>query len=60
MSDQVANRSAQGVTSVIRHTIKPGAEGEYEAWLNDLAAFGHSFPGHQGANIIRPADGGHT
>jgi len=60
MSNQLTDRSGQGVTSLIRHTIKPGTEAEYEAWLNDLAAFGHNFAGHQGASIIRPAEGGHT
>src|SRR4051812_43482858 len=61
MSNQlITNRSGQGVTSLIRHAIKPGAEVVYEAWLNDLASFGHSFAGHQGASIIRPTEGGHT
>ena len=57
MSDELAVRNTPGVTSVIRHTVKPGAEEEYEAWLKELAAFGRNFPGHQGANIIRPGEG---
>jgi antibiotic biosynthesis monooxygenase (ABM) superfamily enzyme len=60
MSDQPIEPGNQGVTSVIRHTIKPGVEAEYEEWLKRLAVIGHRFPGHQGANIIRPAEGTHT
>ena len=60
MNDETGDRGAQGVTSVIRHTVKPGAEAEYEAWLTRLASLGHQFPGHQGANIIRPLEGSHT
>ena len=60
MSDEPGEVSAQGVTSVIRHTVKPGAEAEYEAWLKNLASIGHTFPGHRGANIIRPPEGSHT
>lgn len=60
MSDELNEVSAQSVTSVIRHTVRPGVEVEYEAWLKNLASIGHHFPGHQGANIIRPPKGSHT
>jgi antibiotic biosynthesis monooxygenase (ABM) superfamily enzyme len=60
MGKTVMDSGAQGVTSVIRHTIKPGLEDEYEEWLNHLAEYGHRFAGHQGANIIRPSEGMQT
>ena|SRR5690349_9501894 len=60
MGTMVTDSGAQGVTSVIRHTIKPGLEDEYEVWLNHLAEYGHRFAGHQGANILRPAEGTFT
>jgi antibiotic biosynthesis monooxygenase (ABM) superfamily enzyme len=60
MSDEPSEHGMQGVTSVISHTVKPGAEAEYEAWLKNLANVGHTFTGNQGANIIRPAKGSST
>ena len=45
------------VTSVIQHHVKPGAEAQYEAWLREITPTAQRFPGHQGANIIRPLEG---
>jgi uncharacterized protein len=45
------------VTSVIQHQVKPGTEAQYEAWLREITPTAQRFPGHQGANIIRPPEG---
>jgi antibiotic biosynthesis monooxygenase (ABM) superfamily enzyme len=60
MADELDDLDSQGVTTAVRHTVKPGMETEYEEWLKRLAAEGRRFPGHRGANIIRPAEGTHT
>ncbi len=43
------------VTGVIRRTVKPGKEEEFELWLKGVVGDALRFPGHLGANIIRPS-----
>lgn len=47
------------VTLVITHALKPGQTGNYEAWLGQIMPVAADFPGHLGANVIRPAAGAH-
>lgn len=44
-------------TVVISHLIKPGREADYEAWLGEITPEAKSWPGHLGAQIIRPVPG---
>src|SRR5690349_20261694 len=48
------------VVSVIRHDVRPGSEGVYEAWTREVVPVAQTFPGHQGVVVIRPADGSRT
>lgn len=45
------------VTLVITHALKPGQEADYEAWLGRIMPIAAEFPGHLGANVIRPGAG---
>ena len=45
------------VTSVIHHSVRPGAEGQYEAWLRRIIPIAGGFEGHRGVNVIRPPVG---
>jgi uncharacterized protein len=42
------------VTAVIRRTVRPGKEAEFELWLKGIGGDALQFPGHLGTNIIRP------
>lgn len=48
----------QGVTVVVRRRVRSDAIGEFEVWLEGILAATAEFPGHLGANVIRPAPGG--
>jgi antibiotic biosynthesis monooxygenase (ABM) superfamily enzyme len=48
------------VTSVIQHTVRPGAEADYEAWLKKITPIAKRFPGHRGIEFIRPPGGSGT
>lgn len=39
---------------VVRHRVRKGAEGRYEDWLRKIVPVAASYPGHQGAHIVRP------
>jgi antibiotic biosynthesis monooxygenase (ABM) superfamily enzyme len=45
------------VTLVITHTLLPGQAGRYEQWLGKIMPIAAEFPGHLGANVIRPSEG---
>lgn len=47
-------------TLVIRHRIAIDDRPRYEAWLNRIVPIAAAFEGHQGVNVIRPADGEET
>lgn len=48
------------VTSVVRHTVRPGKQAAYEAWLREIVPLASQSPGHRGVNVIRPASGSTT
>jgi uncharacterized protein len=43
------------ITGVVRRTVKPGKEAEFELWLKGIIGDALRFPGHLGADVIRPA-----
>ena len=43
-----------GVSVLVQRTIKPGCEADYEAWLSKIIGAARRFPGHLGANVVRP------
>lgn len=45
------------VTLVIAHTLLPGQAERYEQWLGKIMPIAADFPGHLGANVIRPQEG---
>lgn len=45
------------VTLVITHTLQPNQAARYEQWLGKIMPVAAEFPGHLGANVIRPTDG---
>ena len=45
------------VTLVITHTLRPDQAQRYEQWLGKIMPLAAEFPGHLGANVIRPTDG---
>jgi antibiotic biosynthesis monooxygenase (ABM) superfamily enzyme len=48
------------VTSVVRHTVRPGKQEAYEAWLREIVPLASHSPGHRGVNVIRPSSGSTT
>lgn len=55
-----ADLSQCGCSIVIRHNVLPSAHNQYEDWLKRIIPASASFPGHQGAHIVRPPDGHHV
>jgi len=51
---EVPNPDQGPVTAVIRRTVRPGKEADFEAWLKGIGNDAIQFPGHLGTNIIRP------
>lgn len=47
------------VSFIIKHTVKPGENERYEAWLRNIIAEAAKFHGHQGVHIVRPTAGSH-
>ncbi|SFB68915.1 hypothetical protein SAMN05216286_0310 [Kosakonia oryzae] len=45
------------VTLVITHSLLPEQAEMYEQWLGKIMPVAAEFPGHLGANVIRPAEG---
>lgn len=43
------------VTVSISRRVLPGRAAEYEAWVTRVVAAAAAFPGHMGANILRPS-----
>jgi hypothetical protein len=43
------------VTVVVRRQVRPGCEGDYEAWLERLIASSRSLPGYLGTEVLRPS-----
>ena len=42
------------VTVSISRSVKPGREAEFEEWESGIIEAASSFPGYQGANVLRP------
>ena len=60
---QAIPSSARGqsvVVSVSRHTVIPGKEHEYEAWLREIVPIAGKAEGQRGMNVIRPHTGSRT
>jgi uncharacterized protein len=53
-------RGQSVVVSVIRHTVIPGKDQEYEAWLREIASIAGNAEGHRGMNLVRPHTGSRT
>jgi uncharacterized protein len=53
-------RGQSVVLSVIRHTVIPGKDQEYEAWLREIVPIAGNAEGHRGLNVIRPQTGSRT
>ena len=53
-------RGQSVVLSVIRHTVIPGKDQEYGAWLREIVPIAGNAEGHRGMNIIRPHTGSRT
>ncbi len=47
----------KSVTPVISHLLDPQHSQRYEEWLGKIMPIAAEFPGHLGANVIRPAAG---
>jgi uncharacterized protein len=47
-------RGQSVVVCVIRHTVIPGKDREYEAWLREIVPIAGNAEGHLGVNVIRP------
>jgi len=48
----------QPVTMIVRRTIKPGREVEYEQWVKNTTEDLKKFPGYMDITMIRPNQGG--
>jgi len=44
------------VTIVVRHSIRPGKEAEFEDWQHGINAAALKFPGHLGFHVFRPSN----
>ncbi len=51
------NQLTDPVTVVIAQRVKPGREAQYEAWISGITKVSSAYPGHMGANVIRPQPG---
>lgn len=47
------------VSFVVRHQVKDGLAGQYEAWLRQIMARAAAYRGHLGVQVVRPPAGGH-
>lgn len=45
------------VTTVFARRVRPGHEGEYEAWVDGIARTSSGFPGYAGTTVLRPGEG---
>lgn len=50
-------QQANHVTLVITHSVLPGKQAAYEAWLETIMPQAAGFPGHLGVNVLRPVHG---
>jgi antibiotic biosynthesis monooxygenase (ABM) superfamily enzyme len=48
-------RGTDTVTFSVSHTVYPGREADYEAWLRGITKVAAQFDGQQGVSILRPS-----
>ena len=48
----------EAVSVVVARTVRPGHEADYESWLVRAIGAARQFPGHLGADVLRPPVGG--
>ncbi len=53
-----SNRFEEVVTLVIKHRVKSGFEGPYEAWLRNIVSIAGQQEGHLGVDVIRGRNAG--
>ncbi len=53
-------RGQSMAVSVMRHTVLPGKDEEYEAWLREIVPIAGNAEGQRGVNVIRPHTGSPT
>jgi hypothetical protein len=46
------------VSVVVRRSVKPGAEADFERAMREFTAFALAFPGNRGIDVLRPQPGG--
>lgn len=56
--DHAPSPIEEPVTVVVTRRVKPGREGDYEAWLSRLITASSALPGFLGSSIQRPATSG--
>ena len=49
--------SSDGVTVVVRRTVRPDSTDAFEQWLSGINAVSARFDGHLGSSVARPAPG---
>lgn len=56
MTDRGGTTSPTPVTIVVRRRVRPERVADYEAWQAGILAEASKFPGHLGAEVLRPAN----
>lgn len=54
----MSTETAAPVTVIFRRRVRPGQVAAFEAWVAGICQAARAFPGHRGADIIRPAAAG--
>lgn len=49
--------ATNAVSIAVVRTVRPGREADYEEWLRRAISAARQFPGHLGADVLRPAPG---
>ena len=55
MADKKTPESKKPVTQIVRRTVKPGRETEYEQWVKDTTEDLKTFPGYLDITMIKPS-----
>lgn len=58
MADQKKTSTKKPVTMIVRRTIRPGREADYEQWAKDTTEDLKKFPGYMDITMIRPQSTG--
>lgn len=54
MAEKIKSSTKDPVTMIVRRTVKPGREAEYEQWVKDVTQDMKKFPGYMDITMIRP------